>query len=68
MHVLLVFVGIGVGTLVSYLGTRYATKISSYVSDEGLRVVNQLMAIIVLSIAVQFVINGITNAIPQIFE
>jgi len=68
MHVLLVFVGIGVGILVSYLGMRYATRISSYVSDEGLRVVNQLMAIIVLSIAVQFVINGITNAIPQIFE
>jgi multiple antibiotic resistance protein len=64
----LVFVGIGVGIFVSYLGMRYASKISSHIPDEGLRAVNQLMAIIVLSIAVQFVINGITAVIPQISE
>jgi len=68
LHTFLVFVGIAVGILVLYLGMRYALKISKLVSDEGLRAVNQLMAIIVLAIAVQFVINGITAAIPQILQ
>jgi len=68
LHTFLVFVGIAVGILVLYLGMRYASKISKLVSDEGLRAVNQLMAIIVLAIAIQFVINGITAAIPQILQ
>jgi multiple antibiotic resistance protein len=66
LHTLLVFVGIGVGIFVLYLGMRYSAKISLLISDEGLRAVNQLMAIIVLSIAVQFVINGVAAAIPQV--
>ena len=64
LHTFLVFVGIAVGIFVLYLGMRYATKISKLISDEGLRVVNQLFAIIVLSIGVQFVINGIFAAFP----
>jgi len=66
LHTLLVFVGIAVGIFVLYLGMRYSAKISLLISDEGLRAVNQLMAIIVLSIAVQFVINGVVAAIPQV--
>jgi len=66
LHTLLVFVGIAVGIFVLYLGMRYSAKISLLISDEGLRAVNQLMAIIVLSIAVQFVINGVAAAIPQV--
>ena len=68
LHTFLVFVGIAVEILVLYLGMRYASKISKLVSDEGLRAVNQLMAIIVLAIAIQFVMNGITVAISQIFQ
>jgi len=62
LHAFLVFVGIAVGIFVLYLGLRYASKVSKLISDEGLYVVNQLLAIIVLSIAVQFVINGISAA------
>ncbi|MFQ6068314.1 MAG: MarC family protein [Candidatus Bathyarchaeia archaeon] len=68
LHTFLVFIGITIGILVSYLGMKYCSKISSFVSEEGLHAVNQLMAIIVLSIAVQFVINGISEAIPQILK
>lgn len=65
-HTFLVIVAIAVGILVSYLGMRYASRISSLVSDEGLRIINQLLAIIVLSIAVQFVINGVAGSIAQL--
>jgi multiple antibiotic resistance protein len=62
----LVFVAIIVGIMVSYLGMRYSPKILKLLGDEGLRVVTKLMAIIVLAIAVQFVISGIAEAIPQV--
>lgn len=64
LHAFVVFAGIAVGIFVLYLGLRYASKISKFISDEGLYVVNQLLAIIVLSIAVQFVINGISATFP----
>jgi multiple antibiotic resistance protein len=61
-----VFVGILAGILVSYVGMRYSSRLFRFLGDEGLRVVTALMAIIVLAIAVQFVIEGIASAIPQI--
>ncbi len=65
-EILAVFLGILVGILVQYIGMRYASRISRLAGKEGLRVVTRLMSIIVLAIAVQFVINGIAGAIPQI--
>jgi small neutral amino acid transporter SnatA (MarC family) len=35
--------------------------------DEGLRVVTALMSILILAIAIQFIINGATEAMSQIF-
>lgn len=61
-----VFVGILVGILVSYVGMRYSSRLFKLLGDEGLRVVTSLMAIIVLAIAVQFVIEGVVSSIPQI--
>jgi multiple antibiotic resistance protein len=61
-----VFVGISVGILISYVGMVYSHRLFKLLGDDGLRVVTALMAIIVLAIAVQFVINGIIDAAPQI--
>lgn len=61
-----VFVGIFVGVLVSFLGMRYSSKLFKYLGDEGLRVVTAIMAIMVLAIAVQFLIDGIGTAVPQV--
>ncbi|MEA2090684.1 MAG: MarC family protein [Thermoproteota archaeon] len=66
LQVCLVFVGIFVGIALSYAGMLYASRISGFLGDEGLRVVTRLMSVIVLAIAVQFVIHGIADAIPQI--
>jgi multiple antibiotic resistance protein len=61
-----VFAGIFAGVLISYIGMRYSSRLFKLLGDEGLRVITALMAIIVLAIAVQFVIDGVANAIPQI--
>ena len=61
-----VFVGIFVGVLASFIGMRYSDRLFKYLGDEGLRVVTAIMAIIVLAIAVQFLIDGIGTAVPQV--
>jgi multiple antibiotic resistance protein len=61
-----VFMGIFLGILISYVGMVYSHRLFKLLGDDGLRVVTALMAIIVLAIAVQFVINGIVDVAPQI--
>jgi multiple antibiotic resistance protein len=61
-----VFVAIFVGVLASFIGMRYSSRLFKYLGDEGLRVVTAIMAIIVLAIAVQFLIDGIGTAVPQV--
>jgi multiple antibiotic resistance protein len=64
----IVFVGIFAGILLSYVGMRYSSRISKLLGDEGLRVITQLMSIIVLALAIQFIISGISEAIPQVLK
>lgn len=58
--------GIFAGVTVSYLGITYALRIFSLLDEEGLRVITGLMSIIVLAIAVQFIISGIAETIPEL--
>ena len=61
-----VFVAVFVGVLVTYIGMRYSSRLFMLLGDEGLRVMTALMAIIVLAIAVQFIIDGAAGAMIQI--
>ena len=61
-----VFLGIVVALGISYVGMIYGPRIFSLIGEGGLRVVPKLMAIIVLAIAIQFIINGIAAAMPQL--
>ena len=61
----IVFVGVVIAVLISYIALRYSTLIFNHLKDDGLRVVTALMAIVVLAIAVQFIINGILEVIKQ---
>jgi len=61
-----VFVGIGIGVMLSYLGMIHAPRLFKLLGKDGIRVVTALMAIIVLAIAVQFVIAGVIAVIPHI--
>jgi len=63
---LAVFLGIIVALALSYVGMIYGPWIFSLIGEGGLRVVPKLMAIIVLAIAIQFIINGIAAAMPQL--
>ena len=60
----LVFVAIGIGIAVSYFGMIYSPKLFKVLGRDGLHVMSTLMAIIVLAIAIQFIINGIIAVIP----
>ncbi|MDN7025123.1 NAAT family transporter [Methanoculleus sp. FWC-SCC1] len=51
---------------ISYAGMLYGPEIFRYIGREGLNVIPKLMAIIVLALAVQFIISGIAEALPQI--
>ena len=62
----IVFLAIAVGILLSYFGMIYAPKLFRILGRDGLHVLSTLMAIIVLAIAVQFIINGIIAVIPTI--
>ena len=64
--IIAVFLGIIVALAVSYVGMLYGPKIFSLIGESGLRVVPKLMAIIVLAIAIQFIINGVSAAMPQL--
>jgi len=63
-----VFVAIFVSVLISYLGMTYAGRLASSLGTEGLHVVTRIMAIIVLAIAIQFLINGVTDVASRIIN
>ena len=65
---LFVFVAIFVSVLLSYIGMTYADRLVNRLGAEGLRVVTRIMAIIVLAIAVQFMINGVTDVVNRIIH
>ncbi len=55
-----------VALALSYVGMLYGPQIFRVIGQEGLAVIPKLMAIIVLALAVQFIITGIAEALPQI--
>jgi multiple antibiotic resistance protein len=63
-----VFLAIFVSILLSYIGMIYADRLVSRLGTEGLHVVTKIMAIIVLAIAVQFMINGVTDVANRIIH
>ena len=54
-----------VGVLFTYLAMTFSTGLFKRFGNHGLQVVTALMVIIVLAIAVQFILDGITGAISQ---
>jgi multiple antibiotic resistance protein len=61
-----VFLAIAIGIVISYFGMIYSPKLFKVLGHDGLHVMSTLMAIIVLAIAVQFIINGIIAVIPYL--
>jgi multiple antibiotic resistance protein len=63
-----VFVAIFASVLLSYVGMIYADRLVNRLGMEGLHVVTKIMAIVVLAIAVQFMINGVTDVVNRIIH
>ncbi len=62
---LFVPVGILVGVMLSYVAMTFSSGLFKRFGDDGLRVVTALMAILVLAIAVQFILDGAAGAVRQ---
>jgi len=59
---------IGIVIFITYYILRESRHIMRIVHDKGIRVLNKLMGLILGSIAVQFVINGIIDTLPLIMK
>jgi len=63
---LLVIVAVLIALFASYLGMKYSGRILRFIGEQELRIITKFLAIFVLAIAIQFIINGIAEAMPQI--
>ncbi len=60
-----VFLGIVLTIIVSYFAMMESERVFSVLGEEGGKVISRLMGLLVLSIAVQFIINGIGDVLPD---
>jgi multiple antibiotic resistance protein len=54
--------------LITWLTFIFSDKLSSYIREREYRVLNRLMGIMLMAIAVQFIINGVSQAFPGIIQ
>jgi len=64
----MVLLSIPIAVLVGYILLRFGSFLMSKMGPAGLRVVTRMMGLILAVIAVQFVILGIRDALPQILK
>jgi multiple antibiotic resistance protein len=62
---LFVPVGVLVGVMLSYVAMTFSSGLFKRFGEDGLRMVTALMAILVLAIAVQFILDGAAGAVRQ---
>jgi multiple antibiotic resistance protein len=65
---LFVILSIVIAIGISYLMMTYSTVIFGFIGKHEQRIIPKLMAVFVLAIAIQFIINGISEAMPQILS
>jgi multiple antibiotic resistance protein len=64
----LVIVAVMVAILSSYFAMRYSGRIIRFIGEHELRIITKFLAIFVLAIAVQFIIDGLADAMPFILS
>lgn len=63
-----VIIGIIVTIIVSYFMMARSDKIDAALKEGGRNVVTRLMGLLVMAIAIQFIINGIKDILPEFIE
>jgi len=66
IHLGIIIASILVTIIITYTLFIFAEKISNHIGQREYRVVNRLMGIMLMAIAVQFIITGISNAFPSL--
>jgi multiple antibiotic resistance protein len=65
---ILVYTSVATAVGISYLGMLYAPRILAIFGEHEIKVLLRLLSIFVLAIGVQFVMNGISESLPQILS
>jgi multiple antibiotic resistance protein len=65
---LLVIVAVFVAILASYIAMKYSSRIIRFIGKHELRIITKFLAIFVLAIAIQFIIDGLAEAMPYILS
>ena len=63
---LIIIFCLAITIVITWLTFVFSDKLSSYIQEREYRVINRLMGIMLMAIAVQFMINGLTQAFPGI--
>lgn len=65
---ILVYTSVATAVGISYLGMLHAPRILAIFGEHEIKVLLRLLSIFVLAIGVQFVMNGISESLPQILS
>jgi len=63
-----VYAAVVFAIIVSYLAMSYSHILTRFIGEHEMKIIPRLMAVFVLAIAVQFIINGTGEALPQILS
>lgn len=64
LHHLLIYASIGVTMFLTYMMLRQAGMLAKWLGQTGINVFSRLMGIALAAIAVQFVLDGVSEALP----
>lgn len=64
LNILIILFSILITIIITYFVLRFSDPITARIGQREYRVINRLMGIMLMAIAVQFIINGISSAFP----
>ncbi len=65
---LIVIIAILITIVASYLAMAYSGYIFRFIGENEIRIITKFLTIFVLAIAIQFIISGLSGAMPQIIS
>lgn len=67
-HMVILFIAIVIAMFTVYLMLRNSARIQRFLGPSGLNITSRLMGLILAAIAVQFVIGGIKDVLPELMK
>ncbi len=60
----LIYLSVALTMLLSWITLRQASRLARYLGNTGINVLSRIMGLILAAIAVQFILNGLLDALP----